>query len=191
MNILYLDHYAGSIKHGRSFRTYYLGQEWIKKGHKLTVVGGSYSHLRNIQPDKLGMEEIDGIKYIWLKTPFYKKNGIQRAWSMIVFTFKLFFYMRKILKESQPDIIVGSTVYMLDMFPAWFMKKNFKKTKKLVFELHDLWPLSPMELGGMSKWNPFIIMIEIAHWWTYKVADKVVSILPNTYEYIKKFDIKK
>lgn len=54
-----------------------------------------------------------------------------------------------------------------------------------MFELHDLWPLSPMELGGMSKWHPFIMLMQKAEdfWCTH--ADKVVSILPKTEEYLR------
>ena len=54
-----------------------------------------------------------------------------------------------------------------------------------MFELHDLWPLSPMELGDMSKCHPFIMLMQKAEdfWCTH--ADKVVSILPKTEEYLR------
>ena len=60
-----------------------------------------------------------------------------------------------------------------------------KSGAKFVFELHDLWPLSPMKLGGMSKWHPFIMLMQKAEdfWCTH--ADKVISILPKTEEYLK------
>lgn len=190
MNILYIDHYAGSIKYGRSFRPYYLGQEWKKDGHRLVVVGGTYSHIRNIQPKHPGVEMIDGITYIWLKTPKYKGNGIGRVWSMIVFMLKLFFSLRKILNIAEPNVIIGSTVYMLDMYPAWLMKKLSSKRTKLIFELHDIWPLTLIELGNISRFHPFIILLKITELWTYKVVDVVVSILPKTFSYVKKFGIK-
>jgi glycosyltransferase involved in cell wall biosynthesis len=48
-----------------------------------------------------------------------------------------------------------------------------------VFEIHDLWPLSPVELGGMSKWHPFIVAMQLAENFGYSRADWVVSMLPN------------
>lgn len=189
MNILYIDHYAGSKKRGRSFRPFYLGQEWQKQGHQLTVVGGTYSHLRQKNP-KPGIEEEDGIRYLWLWTPRYKGNGLGRIFSMIVFTVQLFLHIPKIIKLSQPDCIIASTVYMLDIFPAWVMKKWLRKKPQLIFELHDLWPLSPQQIGKMSAWNPYILFLGWVEKCVYRLCDKVVSILPNTFSHIKKFGMR-
>ena len=46
MNILYLEHYAGSPEMGMEFRPYYLSREWVRMGHKVTIIAGDYSHLR-------------------------------------------------------------------------------------------------------------------------------------------------
>jgi len=54
----------------------------------------------------------------------------------------------------------------------------------LIFEVHDLWPLTPIELGGMPKWHPFIVVMQIAEDFAYKHADKVISILPKALEYM-------
>jgi glycosyltransferase involved in cell wall biosynthesis len=56
---------------------------------------------------------------------------------------------------------------------------------KLVFEVHDLWPLSPMELGGMSKRHPFIMLVQAAEDYAYRHADAVVSMLPKVRQYIE------
>ena len=38
MNILYLEHYAGSPEMGMEFRPYYLAREWVKMGHKVIII---------------------------------------------------------------------------------------------------------------------------------------------------------
>ena len=55
----------------------------------------------------------------------------------------------------------------------------------LVYEVHDLWPLSPMELGSMSKWHPFIMLVQAAEDYAYRNADVVVSMLPKVREYME------
>ena len=65
MNILYLEHYAGSPEMGMEFRPYYLSREWVKQGHKVTIIAGDYSHVRKKNPSVLNdftSEDIDGIE---------------------------------------------------------------------------------------------------------------------------------
>ncbi|MEG0392483.1 MAG: glycosyltransferase WbuB, partial [Anaerovoracaceae bacterium] len=88
MNILLINHYAGSPKYGMEFRPYYLAKQWVKWGHKVTIVGGTYSHLRGKQPTVVGditEETINGVDYIWLKTNKYEGNGVGRIKSMMTF----------------------------------------------------------------------------------------------------------
>ena len=64
MNILLINHYAGSEKYGMEYRPYYLAREWVKLGHNVTIVGANFSHLRNKQP-ACREEIVDGIHYVW------------------------------------------------------------------------------------------------------------------------------
>ena len=45
MNILLINHYAGSQEYGMEYRAYYLAKEWVRQGHKVTIVASTYSHL--------------------------------------------------------------------------------------------------------------------------------------------------
>jgi glycosyltransferase involved in cell wall biosynthesis len=64
---------------------------------------------------------------------------------------------------------------------------------RLVFEVHDLWPLSPIELSGMSRRHPFIVMCQAAEDAAYRDADVVVSMLPKVHGYMasRGLDLKK
>ena len=46
MNILLINHYAGSPAHGMEYRPYYLAREWVG-GHSVQMVRPSYSHVRS------------------------------------------------------------------------------------------------------------------------------------------------
>lgn len=177
MKILLLNHYAGNPEMGMEFRPYYFAKKWQNEGHEVLVVGGTYSHLRKQQPSTSGRQQIDGVNYEWIKTTRYSGNGVKRVISMCQFVGKLFLKYRKICKEFVPDVVIASSTYPLDNYAACRIARRFGA--KMVYEIHDLWPLSPMELGGMSKWHPFIMMMQMAENFAYKHCDAVVSMLPK------------
>jgi len=55
---------------------------------------------------------------------------------------------------------------------------------KLVYEVHDLWPLSLIELSGMSRRHPFIMLVQAAEDAAFRHADVVVSMLPKVHEHM-------
>ena len=182
MNILLINHYAGSPEYGMEFRPFYMAKEWVKQGHDVLIVGGSFSHLRKKQPT-LSVECIDGIKYRWIKLNEYKGNGVGRIISMFSFVSKLYFNHNKYLDGFRPDIVIASSTYPLDIYPAHKIAEKYKA--KLIYEVHDLWPLSPMEIGGYSKYHPFIWIMQQAEDYAYKYCQKVVSLLPNALDHMK------
>ncbi|WP_286954146.1 MULTISPECIES: glycosyltransferase family 4 protein [Aminobacterium] len=179
VNILLINHYAGSPAMGMEYRPYYMAKEWLKLGHKVTIVAASFSHLRSQQPyitSSMQEEKIDGIRYVWLKTPSYTGNGLGRVKNMLCFVAKLYKYLPQIANKDRPDVIIASSTYPLDIFPARHIARCFDA--KLIFEVHDLWPLSPMEIGNMSPLHPFIWVMQRGEDYACKYADKIVSILP-------------
>lgn len=185
MNILLINHNAGSLSHGMEYRPYYLAREWVRLGNQVTIVAASFAHVHTHQPEHTGLmsvQDIDGIKYVWLKTPQYSGNGIGRVRNVAAFVGQLYRLRKSIIGLSLPDVVIASSTYPFDIFPAHYIAK--KTGAKLVFEVHDLWPLSLIELGGMSRWHPFIMATQVAEWFAYRVSAKVVSILPKTLEHM-------
>lgn len=185
MNLVIVNHYAGNPGLGMEFRPYYLAKEWVRQGHQVVIVGGSYSHLRVKQPAVTGdfsEEFYEGIRYVWIRTNTYSGNGLGRIRSMGQFVAGLYKHLGRILENFSPDLIIASSTYPLDNFP---LKKISKRLgAKLCYEVHDLWPLSPMELGGYSRYHPFIMVMQLGEDYGYRHADFVVSMLPKTRDYM-------
>lgn len=184
MNILYIDHYAGSVSMGMEFRPYYLAREWQKKGHNVRIVTASFAHLRKNNPavtKDFSVSEIDGIEYQWIKTNKYVGNGVKRIITMMQFCWKLYLNASRIAKEFKPDIVIASSTYPMDAYAA--RKIADKCGAKYVHEVHDMWPITPIDLYGMSPKHPFVIIVQHAEDYFCKKADKVVSILPCAKDY--------
>jgi glycosyltransferase involved in cell wall biosynthesis len=187
MRILYINHYAGSPRHGMEYRPYYLAREWVQAGHEVKIVAADQSHIRARQPELAGRrrfdETVDGIQYTWLRTHPYRGNGVGRVCNMASFVRGLYLESKQFVTAFKPDIVIASSTYPMDIWPAHRIAKL--SGARLVFEIHDLWPLTPMELGGMSRWHPFIRMIQAAEDYVYRHADVVVSMLPKVHDYVE------
>jgi len=176
MNILYLNHYAGTPSLGMEYRLYYLAREWVRAGHRVTVVAANFSHVRARQP-QAGQEELDGITYHWLPTPTYQGNGLGRVKNIWSFLRQLWQRAPALVAACQPDVVIASSTYPMDI---WVARRIARLAgARLVYEVHDLWPASPMELSGMPWWHPFILLCQKAENDAYRDADRVVSMLPN------------
>ena len=132
MNITIINHYAGSPYHGMEFRPYYFAKYWIKDGHKVTIIASSYSHLRKNQPkfsafQMIKGEYIDDIKYIWIRGNTYMGNGLFRFINLFWFISLLSLTINRLIKKT--DLIITSSTYPLDIYPALLLKKINKSCK--------------------------------------------------------------
>jgi glycosyltransferase involved in cell wall biosynthesis len=167
------------------FRPFYFAREWISQGHNVTVLAASESHVRNQNPKVRGLwlrEKVEQVQYTWLRTPRYSGNGLGRVLNMLVFVLGLFLSIPYFLLFFKPKVIIASSTYPLDIFPAWCLARLSRA--RLVFEVHDLWPLSPIELGGMSPRHPFITVMQHAENFAYRHCDWCVSLLPQALEHM-------
>jgi glycosyltransferase involved in cell wall biosynthesis len=187
VNILLINHYAGSLRHGMEYRPYYLAREWVRLGHRVRILASAQSHIRTQAPQLDGRacldETIDGVQYRWIATPAYRGNGAARVLNMFAFVAQLYAQAGQLASEFAPDVVIASSTYPLDIWPAQRIARL--AGARLLFELHDLWPLSPMELGGYSKWHPFIMLLQAAENFACRRADAVVSILPKVREHLE------
>lgn len=182
--IWFINDYAGSKYHGMEFRNYYIARELVKNGHKIYIISASYMHLFRKSPEISGnytFEDIDGINYIWIKVPKYRNSfDRKRVLKWFVFVVKLYFLPLK--KLYKPDYIVASPMAPFLIFPSKYFSK--KLSAKLIFEVKDLWPLSIMEMGNYSRFNPLIMLMQWSVNYAYKLSDLTVSVLSNSFEYM-------
>lgn len=131
----------------------------------------------------MGDERKDGVHYAFVPTIKYSGNGIGRKLSMLLFSVLLTPYcLLKALKQGRPDAIIYSSPHPFGYISAWLAAKLLRA--KIVFEVRDIWPLSLVELAGMS---PESRVVKVTGWiekFAYKKSDKVVSLLPCAKEHM-------
>mgnify|MGYP001232330633 FL=1 len=100
MNIWIFNHYATAPNHVGGTRHYDLARQLIKQGHEVTIFASSFNHLLrkemiSYNGENFKEEYIDGVRYIWIKTPKYG-GAILRVKNIISYTIKSYF---KAVKE--------------------------------------------------------------------------------------------
>ena len=188
MNIWIFNHHAITPDMSGGTRHYDFAKELVKRGHKVTIVASSFHYSKYKDMKEYGTTEyleetIDGIDFIWIKTPPYFGNGISRVKNMISYSLKVLKYIPK-LNLEKPDIIVGSSVHLFAVYSAYKLSKKYDTP--FVMEVRDIWPQTLIDMG-ISKWHPFIILLGFLERYLYKKADKIISNLPYAYEHIEKY----
>ena len=117
MNILYINHYAGSPALGMEYRPFYLAREWVRAGHAVQMLAARFSHVRSRQPS-VGDELIDGIQYRWYPTPAYQGNGLGRVRNIAAFLHAVWADTPRLLRSFKPDAVIASSTYPMDFWVA-------------------------------------------------------------------------
>ncbi len=190
MNIWILNHHALTPDMGGGTRHYDMAKELVKSGHNVVIVASSFHYsklkeMREYGESKYLVEDIDGVEFVWLKTPPYTSNGIKRVINMLSYTQKALFLLPK-LKLPKPDLIIGSSVHLFAVYAAFKLAKRYKTP--FVMEIRDLWPQTLIDMG-MSKYHPFIVILAFLERYLYKRADKIITLLPKAHVYIESLGV--
>ena len=181
MRILLINQYAGAPSLGMEFRPHWMAVEWQKLGHEVLIVAGDHSHLRRAQPAR-GRSHVDAVDFLTLGTPGYTSNGARRFVNILAFRAQL---MRAshTLTGWKPDVVIASSTHPMDIRPALRIARGTGAL--FVHEVHDLWPLTPRLLGGMSERHPMIMWMQREEDLGCREADLMVSMLPATLPYLQ------
>lgn len=183
MRILLINQYAGSPELGMEFRPHWMAREWLATGHSVLVVSADWTHLRRRQlPGMLGRHDVEGVEYESIPVTRHRGNGATRFANIVSFRAGLWARSAQ-LKKWKPDVVIASSTHPMDVRPAASIAD--RSGARFVHEVHDLWPLTPILLGGTSPKHPVMRIMQREEDFACSNADLVVSILPATREYLQ------
>jgi len=189
-----INEYAGSPYHGMGLRHYYIARELQKRGYTPIILTASFSHLLRKYEEfntPYKINNINNVKYLWIRVPKYRGGGDKkRVLKWLMFSYRLFF-VSNLVKQGileKPNIIIASTPEIFHLIPAYKLSKKF--SSKFIYEVRDIWPLSLVELSGISTSHPLIYLMDKIEKFMYKKADCIVSVLPNFKQYLEDYNIK-
>lgn len=180
-----LNHYAQEPTGAGGTRHYSLAKHLRDFGWHMTVLAAGVEHNSGYQRlarhEKKRLDTIDGVPFLWVKTPPYRGNGGMRMLNMLVFAFRVCWHDTT-RSLHRPDVVVGSSVHpFAAVSGAWLAKRH---GVPFVFEVRDLWPQTLVDLGRLKETSAMTRVLRWLELWLYRRADKIVVLLPNAVDYI-------
>lgn len=177
MNILYIHQYFVTPQEPGGTRSYWLAQELIKNGHKVTMLTSSSKFSEDIK-----VVNIDGIEVVYIKEDYDQNMSVSRRLK----AFLKFMYKSSVVgwKQKDIDLVIATSTPLTIGIPAlllkWFKKKPF------VFEVRDLWPEVPIQMGAIkNSWT--IKTTRLLEKTIYKNASRVIALSPGMQDGVVKY----
>ncbi|MDX2369609.1 MAG: glycosyltransferase family 4 protein [Colwellia sp.] len=176
MHILFLTDNFPPEGNAPATRTYEHAREWVKLGHKVTIITGAPNFpegkvFKGYSNSWYSKSTLDGIEVRRVKTYITANEGFAKRiidfMSFMVASFFAGLFVKK------PDVIVGTSPQFFTAISAWAL--SAVRFKPFVFELRDIWPASITAVGAMGRSLPIRILEKI-EMFLYQRADKIISV---------------
>ena len=185
MRIVLISKYTILPQFGAPNRQYFISKYLSQQPDADVLLIGSKSTLASVPGFKgLYHSVSDGhLEMVTLNGPVVDPGfNLKRLSSWIVFEFNIFRFRKKI-RAFKPDIVIVSSLSILTFLTGIFLKKWLRVP--LVIEVRDIHPLTIIEVGKKSPYNPAILFLKLVEKLGYKNADLIISPLPNADEHIR------
>jgi glycosyltransferase involved in cell wall biosynthesis len=167
MHILYIHQYFNTPEEGGGTRSYEFARKLVSLRHKVTMIA-SCNEMDNTK------EIIEGINVVYLKVPYSNHMSFKRRLlSFILFGIKAIFVGFKI---KNCDLVFATSTPLIIAIPGIIL--SFIKRIPMVFEVRDLWPEVPIQMGVIKS----KLLIKILRWFerfTYKYSKHIVALSPG------------
>lgn len=170
MNILYIHQYFHTPSEPGGTRSYWISRELVRRGHNVTMITSTNKKLHPEPCETI----IDGIKVIYLKNDYSNyMSPLRKVKSFINF---INLAINEGCKQKDIDMVYATSTPLTIGYVA--MRLKAKKKFPYVFEVRDLWPEFPIQIGAIK--NPFLIWIlRKIEKKIYERSEHVVALSPG------------
>lgn len=142
MKILYIHQYFTTPTESAATRSYWIAQEFIKRGHQVVMVSST-----NGENHPEGIENIDGIEVHYVLNPYSNyMSALRKVWAFVKF---IRLAIREAKRQKTIDLVYATSTPLTIGYIA--MRLKAKKKWPYVFEVRDLWPEFPIQIGAIKN----------------------------------------
>lgn len=187
MKVLYFHQHFSTPKGSTGTRSYEMARALIARGHEVTMVCGTYgggeTGLSGPFTDGRRSGVVEGIRVIEFDLAYSNSDGfLKRAWLFLKFAARSV----GIALREKYDVLFSTTTPLTagipGIFARWLLGKPF------VFEVRDLWPELPREMGVIT--NPVVLgAMAVLEWVSYRSATRCVGLSPGIVDGIARLGV--
>lgn len=177
MKVLYFHQHFSTPQGASGTRSYEMARRLLERGHQVTLVCGSYGAGRTelVQPFVKGVRRglVDGIDVIEFELPYLNRDGFIRR----TITFLKYAWRSVLLAlRHDYDLVLATSTPLTAGIPG--IAASVVRRKPFVFEVRDLWPELPREMGVIT--NPLLLVAMSAlEWVSYHTARACIGLAPG------------
>jgi glycosyltransferase involved in cell wall biosynthesis len=180
MKVIYFHQHFSTPKGSVGIRSYEMARRLLARGHKVTMVCGSYGGGETglTQPFTSGRRGgvVEGIDIIEFDLAYSNADGfVKRGMTFVKFAL----HSIGLALTEQYDVLFASTTPLSVAIPGIFAR--WLRGKPFVFEVRDLWPELPRAMGVIR--NPLVLWaMGVLEWASYHSAHRLVGLSPGIVE---------
>lgn len=182
-----INHYAITPDLPGGTRHYDFGCELVKKGYNVRIFASDVNlalrrHTK-LQKNELWREEnVNGVRFTWVRAATYKRNDWRRAWNMLSFSVNVL--RAGIQIKERPGTIIGSSPHPFAALSGWLLARA--KRSSFLLEVRDLWPQALIDMGALKDRSLVTMGMRLLEYFLYKVARKIIILAPGSRGYLNK-----
>lgn len=177
MKVLYFHQHFSTREGSAGTRSYEMAQALLRHGHDVTMICGSYgggrTGLRGSFTRGRRSGIVDGIRVVEFELPYSNADSyVTRAMAFLRFAVR-----SVVVAVREPaDIVFATSTPLTAGIPG--IAARVLRRRTMVFEVRDLWPELPREMGVIT--NPVVLwamgVLERA---SYRASTKLVALSPG------------
>ncbi|HEV2035639.1 MAG TPA: glycosyltransferase family 4 protein [Candidatus Dormibacteraeota bacterium] len=181
-----VNHYADPPD-GHATRSFDLARRWVEAGHPTTIFVSNFSYyllrpMRRIPAFRLWVDEdVEGVRFVWLRSPGYRRNNWRRALNML--TFSTLALLAGAVRGPRPHVVIGVSVHPFAALAGYLLARM--KRARFFFEVTDLWPQSLIEFGTLAPNSLTARFMRRLERFLFRHAERIIMLWRHTDEYVE------
>lgn len=177
MKILYFSQHFSTPAGSSGNRPYQMARRLVARGHKVTLVCGSYgggvSGLTSEFKHRMRRGEVDGFEVVEFDLAYFNADSlVKRAFTFLKFAWRSV----GLVFTEQYDLLFATSTPLTAGIPGVFAR--WIRRKPFVFEVRDLWPELPKAMGVVK--NPLVLFgMSVLERVTYYSAHRLIGLSPG------------